>query len=149
MAFFAAIVFLWAAMSVWQFAENRPSVGVLFAAFAIVGAAEVVMEPRWRRGCARAERVNRELLERAGEPYLGLAGDSRRALAEPSRPALVVCVVAALVIYSAGYGALMLAIDGERITTEHVAARGLPFGVLMTIANLTWLRWRNRRATSD
>ena len=43
------------------------------------------------------------------------------------------------------YGLLMSAIEGTELTVGGVLARGLLFGVLMTLANEFWLRRRYER----
>ena len=53
---------------------------------------------------------------------------------------------AAFAIYAAIFGVLSAAMETGEVTPLRAIAFGVPFAVLMTIGNFTWVRRRNRRA---
>jgi uncharacterized membrane protein (DUF485 family) len=143
MVVFALILVAWAWLAVQQLTGGRPVLGVMFAVLALWGAYLLARLPVWRRNTDEAERLNRELLE-GDEPH---PETSAGGLARPSRPALAAGVAFALVFYTAGFGALTLAMAGEPLTVGRIVAHGAWFGVAMTVVNLTVMRRRNQRAS--
>jgi hypothetical protein len=88
--------------------------------------------PRRQRGAARAESVNRELLERLGEPYVPLGSD---APADTPPLGALAGYPLLFVWYGACFGALMTVFNGKALTLANVWHRGWLYATLMTIGN--------------
>jgi hypothetical protein len=143
-AFFALLVAGWVAFAVSGFAAGHTAVGVLFSAVTVFGAWTLNrMRPRYAHAAQVAERLNREVLERAGTPY---REDAQAAA--PVRPPAAGVAAGAVVLwafYDVTFGALGDLVDGRSLEVAHVVARGALFATLMVIVNLTVMRRRTAR----
>lgn len=143
-AFFALLVVLWFAFGVGYLGQS-PVLAVIFLATAIWGARLLITRKRFARGARQAERLNLAYLDQHGEPY-SPSPEFAGKVVWPGWDVMLPTIALQIAVQSAGFGTLTSLMDGEPLTAGHIAAKGLPFGVLMAIASLTFTRHRNKRA---
>jgi hypothetical protein len=142
--FFAFMVVGWLAFTIWGIATGSVLVAVVFAAATVFGVWTLnLMRPRYRRAAQAAERVNRELLERAGEPYRDDA--ARAEPLEPAPLAVAAGAVGSWVYYDLFFGFLIDAVDRKPLVLRHAVVGGALFATFMTIYHLTIARRRAKR----
>jgi hypothetical protein len=121
--FFAAMVVAWAAFAVTSLAAGRIAAGIgLSGAFGMGVWVLARMRPRYAEAARRAEQLNREELERAGEPFSENVEASEPV--RPPVPAITTSVLALWVFYDLFFGALSDVMDGRHLELGHAVARG-------------------------
>ncbi len=103
------------------------------------------------RNAGKAERLNREVLQRAGLPYAP-AGTRTLAYVHPLVAALLCAIQTALFMPLLGTAALL--VNGEALSPRNIVAAGLPNWLLfiwaVCVAFCARLRlWRNDRASAE
>lgn len=131
---FAASVVLFVGFAADSLADGLVLAGNAFALLAVGFGYLLKVGPRWRRGAEQAERLNRQILEGAGEPYAPPARGDEPVSVGPV--GLAVGVVTNFVIAVTAAGTIGCALEGKALTPLNVLTDGLPIGIALTLIGL-------------
>ncbi len=139
LVWFPIMVLAFAGESVHELVRGHVVVGVFVGAFAVWLVWIVAHLPRKRRNALRAEQLNRDALDGAGQPFQEDPAPVRLSPAALAAGAVVLWAVSDLVL-----GAGTLALENRPLSVEHVVGGGAVLATFMILATV-WMRRRPAR----